>query len=100
MMPLEEKLIDQLKSIQAKLISEGKLPARAKLDSYYASFRARFGPDQLKNLDGEALLNAMHLRGTEDSLVYWLEFKNDEEFPAIFGSIAGGNALKFGLYWR
>ena len=23
---------------------------------------------------------------------YWLEFKNDEEFPAIFGSISGGGA--------
>lgn len=34
------------------------------------------------------------------TLVYWLEFKNDDEFPAKFGSIAGGSALKFGLYRR
>ncbi|MGH7471086.1 MAG: hypothetical protein ACRENP_24315 [Longimicrobiales bacterium] len=33
-------------------------------------------------------------------MVYWLEFKDDEEFPAVFGSIAGGNALKFGVYKR
>ena len=33
-----------------------------------------------------------------DSLVYWLEFKNDEEFPGLLGSIAGGSALKFGIY--
>jgi 5-methylcytosine-specific restriction protein B len=37
---------------------------------------------------------------TKDGLVYWLEFKDDDEFPAIFGSISGGSALKFGLYRR
>ena len=54
----------------------------------------------LKRLGGEELLNLMHARPSKDSLVYWLEFKNDEEFPAKFGSIAGGSALKFGFYWR
>jgi 5-methylcytosine-specific restriction protein B len=33
-------------------------------------------------------------------MVYWLEFKDDEEFPAIFGSISGGSALKFGVFRR
>jgi len=42
----------------------------------------------------------MHDHGNRDSLVYWLEFKDDEEFPASFGSIAGGSALKFGIYRR
>jgi 5-methylcytosine-specific restriction protein B len=32
-------------------------------------------------------------------MVYWLEFKNDDEFSsAAFGSISGGNALKFGIF--
>ena len=54
----------------------------------------------LQRLDGEALLTTMHdlRRENRNSLVYWLEFKNDEEFPAIFGSISGGSALKFGVY--
>lgn len=65
------------------------------------TFRDRFGPDRLANMDGEALLYAMHQRGeSRDSLVYWLEFKNDDEFPAIFGSISGGSSLKFGIYQR
>ena len=36
----------------------------------------------------------MHaLHGNYDSLVYWLEFKNDDEFPTRqFGSIGGGTA--------
>ena len=40
----------------------------------------------------------MHAHGNKDSLVYWLEFKNDEEFPARFGSISGGSAFKFGIF--
>lgn len=65
----------------------------------YALFRERFGPERLKSLDGELLLNTMHAHGSQDSLVYWLEFKSDAEFPTRkFGSIAGGSALKFGLY--
>ena len=67
----------------------------------YATFRSHFGPDQLKALDGAALLNAMHTHGNKESLVYWLEFKNDDEFPGpAFGSIAGGSAHKFGLFRR
>jgi 5-methylcytosine-specific restriction protein B len=55
----------------------------------YTTFRRRFGPDALARLDGEALLDGMRLHGNKDSLVYWLEFKNDEEMPGHFGSIAG-----------
>jgi 5-methylcytosine-specific restriction enzyme B len=43
----------------------------------------------------------MHTHGNKESLVYWLEFKNDEEFPGSrLGSIAGGSAHKFGLFRR
>jgi len=43
----------------------------------------------------------MHAHGNRESLVYWLEFKNDDEFPGpAFGSIAGGSAHKFGLFRR
>ena len=52
-----------------------------------------------KNQDCEALLYTMHDIGNRDSLVYWLEFKDDDEFPSkIFGSIAGGSSFKFGLF--
>jgi 5-methylcytosine-specific restriction protein B len=49
-------------------------------------------------VDGEALLDMLHGRGNRDSLAYWLEFKDDDELPARFGSISGGSALKFGIY--
>ncbi len=73
-------------------------------EQHVAAFCDRFGPAALASLDGEALLRRMHGRWDEDarqSMVYWLEFKNDDDFPGpSFGSIAGGNAAKFGVYQR
>lgn len=97
---LDERLIRQLKEAQQKLSAQGTLPSRAQLTAWYDTFRARFGPERLRDLDGHELLSTLHDHSRRDSLVYWLEFKNDEEFPAIFGSIAGGSALKFGIYKR
>ncbi|MBE0411715.1 MAG: AAA family ATPase, partial [Anaerolineales bacterium] len=97
---LHGKITQELKELYKKMDAQGKLPSRKQLDQYYETFHRRFGPDVLSNLDGEVLLETVHGRGNQNSLVYWLEFKNDEEFPAIFGSIAGGSALKFGIYHR
>ena len=92
------------KEIQGKheeLLNEGRLYSQTQLDQYYSIFRQRFGTDALKGLDGEALLTFMHDHGNKDSMVYWLEFKNDEEFDTKrFGSIAGGSALKFRIFRR
>ena len=88
---LDEKVLQELRDTQAKLNAEGKLPSRTQLAAYYDTFRRRFGPERLASLDGEALLETMHAHGNRDSLVYWLEFKDDEESPAMFGSIAGGS---------
>src|SRR5438270_7416383 len=96
---LDERITQELKELYKTLEIEGKLVSGEKLAGYYSTFRSRFGSDRLKNLDGEALLNTMHDMQDRDSLVCWLEFKNDEEFPSPrFGSIAGGSAFKFGLF--
>lgn len=98
---LDERIIKDLTDRYQAMLNRGELLSRTQLDAHYATFRRRFGPEVLANLDGEALLTAMHEHGNRDSLVYWLEFKNDDEFPGLpFGSIAGGSALKFGLYKR
>jgi 5-methylcytosine-specific restriction protein B len=70
---------------------------RAQLDR----FRRRFDPERLRTIEPGALLQEMHERdGHNDSLVYWLEFKHDDEFHARwFGSILGGSAFKYGLYY-
>lgn len=93
---IKRKILERGEAAEA----EGNLLSQQKLDQCYALFRGRFGPDRLSSLDGEALLTLMHDNSNHDSLAYWLEFKNDEEFPARFGSIAGGSALKFGVYRR
>ena len=97
---LHPELARVIKDTQRQLLNEGKLFSAETLHGYYATFRERFGPEALRRLNGEALLTTMHdlRRENRNSLVYWLEFKNDDEFPAIFGSISGGSALKFGVY--
>lgn len=99
-MPLDALIAAEIRATLDTLAAEGKLPSQADLDRYRATFRARFGPEALLRLDGTALLESMHDSGNTGSLVYWLEFKSDAELPPIFGSIAGGSALKFGLYRR
>src|SRR5258708_9675473 len=94
-MVLDNRIAEELKKLYKSLEDQGKLLSREQLAEYYSTFRSRFGPDKLKNLDGEALLNLMHEIGNKDSLVYWLEFKNADEFPSpSFCSIARRSALK------
>ncbi|HJQ67846.1 MAG TPA: AAA family ATPase [Blastocatellia bacterium] len=97
---LEERFVAELKALHSKLDAEGVLLSQSALDACYDRFKRRFGPDVLKNLDGEDLLKLMHDHSNRNSLVYWLEFKDDDELPAKFGSIAGGSALKFGIFRR
>ncbi len=93
-----DALAEELLAIYSRVVEDSGAPVGDDLAACYARFRQKFGPDVLREMSGEALLRFLHGRGTKDSLVYWLEFKNDEELPGIFGSIAGGSALKFGIY--
>lgn len=93
-----EPVAEELLELVPGAILSSKHREGAELAACYARFRAKFGPDVLRNTHGESLLELMHGRATRDSLVYWLEFKNDADMPAVFGSIAGGSALKFGIY--
>ena len=96
---LHPLLLEDIKRVHEELRANGELRSREALAGFYATFRQRFGPEQLRAHDGEALLSLMH-ETTRDGMIYWLEFKNDDEFPSIFGSIAGGSALKYGFYRR
>lgn len=95
---LEPVLRDRILQRRDDLSERGALLNAEQLSACYATFREQFGPERLQALSGERLLTAMHAHGSQDSLVYWLEFKNDEALPAAFGSIGGGSALKFGIY--
>lgn len=98
---LDEPKRQQILQRHQQLVNEGKLPTQQEIAKQYALFRERFGPSILAGLDGEPLLTLMHDHGNPDSLVYWLEYKNDEEFQTrTFGSIVGGSALKFRIFRR
>lgn len=97
---LDMKITEELRQIQGALDRNGELLSQSQLTTYCDTFRRNFGPDRLQTLDGEALLERMHDHSSKESLVYWLEFKDDDEFPDRFGGIGGGSALKFGVYRR
>jgi hypothetical protein len=98
---LDPSIEKSLRNAHEEQVRRGELLSTDRIRASYAAFRARFGPDSLKPLDGPALLHAMHAHGNKESLVYWLEFKNDDEFPGpAFGSISGDSAHKFGLFRR
>src|SRR5437588_10612891 len=99
-MILNDKVANDVWKVENQLKNEGSIYSPSQLSVYYNTFRRRFGTEALQGLDGEALLETMHNNSNRDSLVYWLEFKDDEEFPRIFGGIGGGSALKFGIYRR
>lgn len=99
--PFDDRVLESLRATHDALARRGELLSAERLSASYAAFRAHFGPDQLRALDGPALLQAMHTHGNKESLVYWLEFKNDEEFPGPkLGSISGGSAFKFRIFRR
>jgi 5-methylcytosine-specific restriction protein B len=98
---LNAKMRDDLSDIAAKFRSEEKLLTDRQLKQFYQTFRERFGPEELRRLDNAPLLDKLHNHNSHESLVYWLEYKDDEEFPTSrFGSILGGSALKFGIFVR
>lgn len=97
-MLFDERIIQDLKDTYQTLERNDKIFSQEDLTCYFTTFRARFGPDKLLSLGDEALLESVY-SFDKDSLFYWLEFKNDEEFPSInFGSIADGSAFKYGLF--
>src|SRR5436309_448680 len=79
--PIDNRIRNSIVGAHDALARKGDLMPEERLSSSYATFRERFGPAKLKSMDGEALLIYMHAHGNKESLVYWLEFKNDEEFP-------------------
>lgn len=63
-------------------------------------FLSNFGVEQLSALSGRDLLTRLFYSDTEnkDNLCYTLEFRPD--MREFFGSIAGGSAFKFGLFYH
>ena len=93
--------ISKIKETYLKMLDERNILSEEEINGYYENFREKFKPEKLKSLDGETLINTMFNTGNRNSLVYWLEFKNDNDFRTNdFGGIGGGSALKFSIFRR
>ena len=88
-MLINERLVQDIRKIETKLNSEGKLYSRSQLKDFYETFRKQFGPDKLKVLDGELLLDTLHNYSNRDSLAYWLEFKMMKYSPTYLATLQG-----------
>ncbi|MBY0363347.1 MAG: AAA family ATPase [Phreatobacter sp.] len=99
----ETTIPDDLRTLVEAKTNAGELLTAAQVAAHLDAFTSKFGVEVLANSDGEALLRLMHGRRKDEApcLMYWLEFKNDEEFPGgRYGGIGGGAATKFGVYQR
>lgn len=65
-----------------------------------STFVSQFGPSVIQNLSGKELLVRLFYSDVEnkDNLCYVLEFH--PQMREIYGSIAGGSAFKFGLFYH
>ena len=71
-----------------------------KADTSHENFINHFGIEHLKSLSGKELLTSLFYndKGNKLNLCYVLEM--DKDMREIFGSIAGGAAYKFGLFFH
>jgi 5-methylcytosine-specific restriction protein B len=67
---LDPRIQQSLRDALDAIARRGELLSIDRIQTCYATFRDRFGPDKLKSLDGDALLQTMHSHGNKESLVY------------------------------
>ena len=63
---LDCRLKTSLRKTHQRMLEAGELLSVQRLNECYSLFRSRFGPDVLRRLDGERLLNVLH---TTDSAI-------------------------------
>ena len=97
MVEFDPRFVDVLRKEIAQLRNSGALPTEAKLKEYCRNFASRFGPERLSAVNGEPLLRLMHQGQSANSLLHWLESRNDES-PKGFGHIVGDSAAAYGVY--
>lgn len=62
-------------------------------------FLSQFGPNALKKVEGQELLELMFINPfNKDNMCRIIEF--DKDFVTYFGSIWGGSSYKYGIYYR
>ncbi|UPU37485.1 hypothetical protein M1B72_07210 [Geomonas paludis] len=101
MSSLDPRIKEEMRQTHDRLVNEGRILSKEIRQASFDKFRSRFGPERLGSLDGKDLLHTMHAQGSKDSMVYWIEYKHDEEFPGRnFGGISGGSSHVYGIFRR
>lgn len=79
-----------------KLEASKYVQADSEANALYQQFQSQYSPDKLRSLSDDELLGYIFLGVNDSSLCNALEF--DTQY-AQFGSIAGGTAYKFNLFY-
>ena len=66
---LDDRLKQRLSKAYTQMQQAGELLPLGRLEECYSLFRNRFGPDALRQLDGERLLDTMHRHGKTASYI-------------------------------
>lgn len=101
MMLIRKELIEIIQNQYEIYKDSEEFPSIELIDEKINLFQEKFDPNSL-NINGKGLLLKMHRplkEGEEQSLVYWLEKKDDEEFPSHFGNVSVGNAGQYRVYF-
>ena len=100
MNPLDETIFLSAEWFQQKSKEQEYVSFLTQVNQQLSWFRDRFSIDKLKALSGINLLRTLFYSDidTKDNLCYVLEMNSD--IKANFGSIAGGSAFKFGLFFH
>ncbi|ETO38827.1 MULTISPECIES: hypothetical protein [Thermoanaerobacterium] len=72
---MDDHVIEEIKKICDKLLTDKKLLPLEQLNQGYNIFKEKFSSERLKSLDGELLIDTIFNIGNKDGLSYWLEFK-------------------------
>jgi 5-methylcytosine-specific restriction protein B len=101
-MAVNQERVHELREIIENKIADGSVMLSEEANQNYNIFWEKFNPEYLKSLEGEKIIETISHVGNKNSLTYWLEFKNDDEFKTTdnFGSIAGGSSFKFVMFKR
>lgn len=98
---LHPHLTESVRAKYHELQQQERLPSPHMISTYSQTFRRRFGPEALMNVDGVALLRLLcDPKDRHETLAYWLEFKNDSELPDYFGAIRSAyQSMPLGIGW-
>ena len=94
-----KKVVDYYHDVNSNLShSKDEFKNEEEINSYIESFKTKFSPDKLKDLQGEDLLKLFYTEDSDsnkkNSLCYALEHGDNNNF----GSIKGGSVSKFYLH--